>query len=102
MPRYKLTDDAREDLREIRKYSLKQFGSVVTREYLHGMQVGMQRLAENRQMGSDNTEELGIQGLWCFPYMSHTIYYLLAPHGITVVGVLHQSRLPNILRWRGR
>lgn len=96
MPRYKLTDDARKDLCEIRNYSVKQFGLIVTREYLHGMRICLQRLAENRQMGSDNIAELGILGLWCFSYISHTIYYLFAPYGITV----DQRRLPNILRGR--
>ncbi|MCL2898317.1 type II toxin-antitoxin system RelE/ParE family toxin [Brenneria tiliae] len=100
MPRYKLTDDAREDVREIKKHSLKQFGSRVTREYRLGMQICMQRLAENRQRVSDNIEALDIQGLRYFPYMNHAIYYLFAPHGITIVGVLHQSRLPNILHQR--
>ncbi|ROP50081.1 toxin ParE1/3/4 [Enterobacter sp. BIGb0383] len=101
MPRYQLTDDAREDLREIKKYSLKQFGVLVTRDYLAGLQVCMQRLSENSKMGTSNTEGIDIKGLWHFIYVSHTIYYLPASHGITIVGILHQSRLPDRLRLRG-
>ena len=101
MPHYRLTEDAREDLREIKKYSLKQFGALVTRDYLVGMQVCMKRLAENSRMGTGNIEGIDIKGLWHFIYVSHTIYYLPEPYGITVVGILHQSRLPNKLRLHG-
>jgi toxin ParE1/3/4 len=45
MVNYKLTDDAREDLCEIKGFSLRQFGSLTTREYLAGMRVTMQHLA---------------------------------------------------------
>ena len=37
MVNYKLTDDAREDLRELKAFSLRQFGTLITREYLADM-----------------------------------------------------------------
>lgn len=92
MANYKLTDDAREDLRELKAFSLRQFGTLTTREYL----ATMQHLANMPGMGTNEVESLGLD-IWSFPYMSHTIYYQRAADGISIIGVVHQSRLPTLL-----
>lgn len=96
MANYKLTDDAREDLRELKAFSLRQFGTLTTREYLVGMRVTMQHLANMPGMGTNEVASLGLD-IWSFPYMSHTIYYQSAADGISIIGVVHQSRLPTLL-----
>lgn len=98
---YKLTEDAREDLREIKGFSLKQFGGLVARDYLAGMRVTLQHLAEMPHMGTNEAEDL-LPGVWSFPYMSHAIYYRVVTEGITVIGIIHQSRLPRRLLNRER
>jgi len=98
---YKLTEDAREDLREIKGFSLKQFGALVTRDYLAGLRVTLQHLAQMPRMGSDEAQYLQ-PGVWSFPYMSHAIYYCIVADGITVIGIIHQSRLPRRLLNRER
>lgn len=98
---YKLTEESREDLREIKGFSLKQFGAVVSRDYLQGMQAILQHLADMTRMGTDETEEL-LPGVWSFPYMSHTIYYRIVSDGIAVIGIIRQSRLPRRLLNRKR
>lgn len=92
----KLTDDAREDLRELKAFSLRQFGTLTTREYLAGMRATMQHLANMPGMGTNEVENLRLD-IWGFPYMSHTIYYQSAADGIAIIGVIHQSRLPTLL-----
>ncbi|HEJ9055955.1 TPA: type II toxin-antitoxin system RelE/ParE family toxin [Serratia fonticola] len=96
MVNYKLTDDAREDLCEIKGFSLRQFGSLTAREYLAGMRVTMQHLANMPGMGTNEVESLGLD-IWSFPYMSHTTYYQRAADGISIIGVVHQNRLPTLL-----
>lgn len=96
MASYKLTENAREDLREIKGFSVQQFGTQVAREYLAGMRETLQHLATMPGMGTDETADL-LPGVWSFPYMSHTIYYQAAASGISVIGVIHQSRLPKLL-----
>lgn len=96
MASYKLTENAREDLREIKGFSVQQFGMQVAREYLAGMQETLQHLATMPGMGTDETADL-LPGVWSFPYMSHTIYYQPAASGISVIGIIHQSRLPRLL-----
>lgn len=97
----KLTADAREDLREIKGFSLKQFGALVAHDYLAGMRVTLHHLAEMPHMGVDESEDL-LPGIWSFPYMSHAIYYQMATNGICVIGIIHQSRLPRRLLNRER
>lgn len=99
MARYKLTDDARTDLREIKDYSREKYGITMTAEYLKGMQNTLQRLAENPGIGCDETTDL-MPDVYSFPCLSQRIYYLITPEGITIIGIVHQSRLPNHLRKR--
>jgi len=96
MAGYKLTEDAQEDMRELKEYSLRQFGTLVTREYLAGMRVTLQHLATMPAMGTDESGYM-FAGAWSFPYMSHTLYYQKADGGIVVIGVILQSRLPESL-----
>ncbi|MCT4715688.1 type II toxin-antitoxin system RelE/ParE family toxin [Enterobacteriaceae bacterium H18W14] len=101
MARFKLTEDAREDLREIKGFSQKRFGALVAREYLAGMRITLQHLAAMPGIGTDETAEL-LAGVWSFPYMSHTIYYQPVAEGISVIGIIHQSRMPGLLLKRER
>lgn len=96
MARYKLTENALEDLRDIKAFSQKRFGAVVAREYLVGMRTTLTHLANMPTMGRDEKEELP-QGVWSFSYVSHTIYYQVAIDGILVIGIIHHSRLPKRL-----
>jgi toxin ParE1/3/4 len=96
MAQYKLTEDAQEDLRELKEFSLKRFGRLVTREYLAGLRVTLQHLAKMPDMGTNESEDL-MPGVWSFPYVSHTLYYQKIEAGIVVIGLLHQSRLPELL-----
>ena len=48
MGKFTLTDDAKEDLKAVKAYSLTQWGAVITRAYLQGMRVAMQMLANLR------------------------------------------------------
>lgn len=96
MAGYKLTEEAREDLRELKGFSLKQFGNLMTREYLVGMRVTLQHSAKMPGMGMDESDDL-FPGVWSFPYMSHMLYYQKAEAGIVVIGIIHQSRMPELL-----
>lgn len=96
MAHYKFTYSALEDLHEIKKFSLKQFGPLIAREYLDGMRTIMRHLVNMPTMGCHEVEELW-PGVWSFPYVSHTIYYQPVSNGILIIGIIHQSRLPKRL-----
>lgn len=100
MTTFTLTNNAKEDMKELKNYSLKQFGPKVTHEYLSGMLTTLQSLADNWQVGRNEAEVLNIPDVRSFPYMRHMIYYISTPPNIVIIGVLHQRRLPYILQCR--
>nr|WP_258090559.1 type II toxin-antitoxin system RelE/ParE family toxin [Serratia liquefaciens] len=44
-------------------------------------------------IGQHRVEDPGT-GVYSFPYLSHMIYYATANSEITILAVLHQSRVP--------
>ncbi|MCG7389436.1 MULTISPECIES: type II toxin-antitoxin system RelE/ParE family toxin [Pantoea] len=98
MGQFRLTDEAKEDLKEVKAHSLTQWGPVITKAYLHGMRIAMQMLA-NHQVGIDVSDETW-PGVCYWPYESHYLYFLRVPEGIQVIAVIHQSRLPKAVKKR--
>ncbi|WP_306217707.1 MULTISPECIES: type II toxin-antitoxin system RelE/ParE family toxin [unclassified Serratia (in: enterobacteria)] len=50
-------------------------------------------MAEIPGIGQHRVEDLG-NGVYSLPYLSHMIYYATANSEITILAVLHQSRVP--------
>ena len=53
-----MTEDALQDLRELKGFSLQKSGGLVTREYLVAMRITMQHLANMPDIGADESELL--------------------------------------------
>lgn len=88
MPRYELTLDAEDDLREIIAYSQETWGGLQTIRYIDGLESLAGRLAAYPKMGSNRSALL--EGVLSFPYQSHTLFYLEESFGITILRILHQ------------
>lgn len=92
MASYKLTESARADISGIVNYTLREWGQRQALAYIQGLEDVAQTLAERPLIGKDcNDLHSGLRG---YPYRSHTLYYLQAVHGITIVRVLHQKMNP--------
>lgn len=91
MPKYTLTTEAQQSLREIKKYSLNRFGEKRTVLYLKTIRDRMIFLAKNPKRGRERPD-LFTDWL-CYSYFegSHTIFYEIKPTGIVILDVLHQS-----------
>jgi len=93
---YRLTVDAKADLIEMRRYSVKNWGEVRSQAYLSGLKETIQRLAEFPQIGEARMDIA--DSVFSFPYVSHMIYYTLINHQdhhqLLVFAVIHQSRTP--------
>ncbi|WP_338558502.1 type II toxin-antitoxin system RelE/ParE family toxin [Erwinia sp. E_sp_B04_7] len=98
MGKFTLTDDAKEDLKDVKTASNDKFGPALTKVYLEGMRAAMSMLAEH-MVGTDASEETW-PGVFFWPYESHYIFFLRIEAGIQVVGILHQSRLSKALQKR--
>ncbi|MEA1888878.1 MAG: type II toxin-antitoxin system RelE/ParE family toxin [Pseudomonadota bacterium] len=91
---YRLTPDAQEELIEIRRYTLDQWGKAQSQKYLSELRQTIKLLSETPTIGK-KCDELGA-GIFSFPHASHVIYYMLYEGHIVVFGVLHKSMVPLI------
>lgn len=89
MPNFIFTAHAEADLTDIVDFTVKQWGAKKAHEYINGLEEIAQKLADNPNAGL-NRENL-LEGLLCFPYESHTLYYFKQSDGIVIIRVLHQS-----------
>ncbi len=90
---YRFSRKAESDLAQTIDYTLNKWGAVQANEYINGLEILAQQLAENPLMGLPNIQ--GVVELFAFPYKSHTLFYLKKEYGISIVRVLHQSMLPE-------
>ena len=91
MPDYRLTPDARSDLIEIRRYTLKQWGRSQSQKYLSELRQIIRLLAETPTIGKHRPEVAS--GVFSFPHVSHVIYYVVHAHQLVVFGVIHKRML---------
>ena len=84
--------EARRDLREIREYSIRRWGSGQTARYIRALKDCFELLARNPGMGRSCD---GIRtGLRRMEHGSHVIFYRKWSGGILLVRVLHERMLP--------
>ena len=91
--RYVILEDARNDLRGIRRFTIKRWGKEQSYEYLDGLEKTFKLLALNPDIGYDRSNELKPE-IRSFFYKSHAIYYKKIDTGIAIIGVFHHSMLP--------
>ncbi len=90
MPRYDFTARAVEDLREINRYTEKEWGSKQARLYHEELELALQKLSLNPNLGRSR-EEVG-HGIRSFRIASHIAFYLPREGGLTVIRLLHPGR----------
>lgn len=90
MNRYQLTSEAKQDLIQIRRFTVKQWGSMQSRIYLEELKKIMELISEMPLMGKNCADDLG-KDIYRFLYGSHAIYYVTTPNQIIVIAILHQS-----------
>ncbi len=92
MPTYRLTPDAQSDLIDIRRFTIKQWGSTQSQKYLSELRQTIRVLAETPSIGKSRSD-VGSDVL-SFPHMSHVIYYVIHKQQLIVFGVLHKRMVP--------
>jgi len=92
MPAYRLTPDAQSDLIEIRRHTVKQWGSAQSKKYLAELRKVIRLLAETPSLGKSRPD-VGVN-VSSFPYVSHVIYYLVHEQQLVIFGVLHKRMVP--------
>ena len=93
MSKYILSTEAQNSLKDIKLYSVKNFGKERARQYLIDIRMRMITLAVNPFRGIVR-EDLKI-GYHSEFIGSHTIYYRIQSTHIDIIDVLHQSMDPS-------
>ena len=92
MPHYRLTSDAKSDLIEIRRFTIKQWNITQSQKYLSELRRTIRLLSETPTLGRSRPD-VGADVL-SFPQASHIIYYVLHEQQLVVFGVLHKRMVP--------
>lgn len=92
MAHYRLTPDAKSDLIEIRRFTIKQWDVAQSRKYLSELRQTIRLLAETPSLGRSRPD-VGTDVL-SFPQASHVIYYVSHGQQLVVFGVLHKRMVP--------
>ncbi len=90
MAEIEVADRAREDLREIRRFSKARFGAAVAVSYLDGLRQAIKGLG-SRPMAGSAQEQFG-PGIRKLNHRSHTIYYRYGDDRALVIRILHQAQ----------
>jgi len=89
MSKYTLRESAIEDLKEIGRYTKKQWSVEQRDKYLQRFSKRFSWLAENPLFGRPRDEVK--HGYFSYNEGSHVIFYIVANNSIEILGVLHES-----------
>ncbi len=89
MPNFRITPRARDDLKNIGRYTLKTWGKEQRNIYLKKLDKRFQWLAENPNLGKFRPEVH--EDYYCFLQGSHLVFYILRDNGIDIIGIPHQN-----------
>lgn len=89
---FRLTRDAQQDLKAIRRYTVTTWGQEQSRKYLQGLRDTIELLVEfpGQRLARQDVDD----GVFSFPYGSHMLYYRLEKNQLVVFAVLHQRMTP--------
>lgn len=93
MPSYRLTGAAANDIRDISRHSIQQWGVARAEAYVAGLHRAFETLAAFPAAGRDAADLRA--GYRRFEHERHSIFYRRTAFGILVVRVLHQRMAPG-------
>lgn len=85
----RITPRAYVDLRNIARYTLRQWGKAQRDVYIRDLDRRFSWLAEQPHAGKHRPDIQ--EGYFCFPQGSHLIFYLIREGGIDIIGIPHKA-----------
>jgi len=89
MPGFRVTPKARDDLKNIGRYTERQWGRQQRTTYLKSIEKRFVWLAENPRLGKHRPDVA--EGYYSFPQGEHVIFYLIGEKGINIIGIPHKE-----------
>jgi toxin ParE1/3/4 len=94
MLKWRLSEEARKDMSEIRSFTKQEWGLAQSDRYIKTIKEKLELLAKNPRAGIDRSADLGEEIRSVF-IGSHTIYYSFDANTLTVRAILHQAMTPR-------
>ena len=92
--KFRITPRAYSDLRNIARYTLRQWGKAQRDNYIRDLDKRFAWLAEQPRVGKHRPDIR--EGYFCFQQGSHLIFYLIRDDGIDIIGIPHKAMdIPN-------
>jgi len=88
---YRLSAEAKSDLRTIFIYSLKEYGEVRSDKYLEALYAIFETISQNPEIGLSPDFQTR-NDVRKFPSLKHVIYYVITPKEIEIRRIFHGSR----------
>lgn len=85
----RVTPRAREDLKNIGRYTEQTWGKTQRNHYLKRIEARFHWLAQNPLAGKHRADIC--EGYYSFPEGPHIVFYLIGPHSIDIIGVPHKE-----------
>ena len=89
MPEFRITPRAQDDLKNIGRYTERQWGNRQRNTYLKALKKRFGWLAEDPQLGKHRTDVA--EGYYSFPQGEHVVFYLIGDKGIYLIGNPHKE-----------
>ena len=89
MPGFRVTPRAQEDLKNIGRYTERQWGKPQRNIYLKALEKRFYWLAENPHLGKHRPDVA--EGYFSFPQGAHVVFYLIGDKGIDIIGIPHKE-----------
>ena len=93
MRQLKLTKQAFNELEEIKRYSVVNWGNAQAAKYLKKLKDTFELIQINPEVGQPGL--LNWPQIYRLPVQSHMVYYQFDDQEVFVMAVLHQSMLPE-------
>ena len=85
----RVTPRARDDLKNIGRYTEQTWGKTQRNRYLKSMDARFHWLAEKHQRGKHRTDIC--EGYYNFPEGQHVVFYLIGSNAIEIIGIPHKE-----------
>jgi toxin ParE1/3/4 len=91
--KYKLRQTAIDDLREIGKHTLENYGKTQRDKYLDGLKERFELLGNNPNFGRSRDDVKA--GYRCSTFGKHIVFYTLPEGTVEIIGILHERMVPE-------
>jgi toxin ParE1/3/4 len=90
---YKLRQSAKDDIKDIGRYTLSEFGSLQRSKYLLGLESHFRAIASMPRKCKSRSDLR--EGYFCSNYDQHIVFFQIQRDFVDIIAVLHKRMLPE-------